>query len=110
VSQYPRRVLTGVTVSWDGVQWFHKAGTVVDIKPGSQLEAAYGGAGNLSAVIPPGDPARSPEAGACLSKEALATDACGVLLPDLGRPSSAKALRDRKSDAVAAVRTSASAS
>ena len=54
------------------MQWFHKAGTVVDVVPGSRLEAAYGGAGNLSAVIPAADPARSPEAAPCLSKEALA--------------------------------------
>ena len=42
------------------------------IVPGSELERAYGGSGNLSAVIPPGRPSRSPEAAPELSKEALA--------------------------------------
>lgn len=67
MSQYPRTVLAGVTVR--GV--FVKAGTVLDIAPGSSLEAEYG-AGNLSAVIPAIDPRRSPEAAPELSKEALA--------------------------------------
>jgi hypothetical protein len=58
-------------VSWGGVAFFHRRGTVVDVVPGSQLETAYG-ASNLSAVIPAGDPSRSPEAAPCLSEEALA--------------------------------------
>jgi hypothetical protein len=65
-------VLTGVTVNRDGGATFVKDGSVVDIVPGSELEDAYGGAGNLSAVIPTGDPSRSPEAAPELSKEALA--------------------------------------
>lgn len=57
MSQFPRRVLTDTDVSWDphanGAQrsTFARHGTVVDIAPGSALEAAYGNA-NLSAVIP----------------------------------------------------------
>jgi hypothetical protein len=72
VSAYPRRVLASVWVSSDGgrTSVFVKDGSVVDIVPGSQLEAAYG-AGNLSAVIPAGDPSRSPEAAPQLSKEAI---------------------------------------
>ncbi len=72
MSQYPRYVLAGVTIDRDGGQTFVKSGTVVDIKPGSELEAAYGGASNLSALIPTGDPSRSPEAAPELSKEVLA--------------------------------------
>lgn len=58
MSQYPQRVLTDTTVSWDphanGAQrtTFARKGTVVDIMPGSALSAAYGGSGNLSGVIP----------------------------------------------------------
>ena len=70
MSQFPRAVLTGVTVDRDGGSTFVKSGTVADIVPGSELEAAYGGSGNLSAVIT--GPSRSPEAGPCLSREALA--------------------------------------
>jgi hypothetical protein len=70
MSAYPRVILTGTWVSWDGVQRYYRPGTVVDIQPGSALETAYGGAGNLSAVIT--GPAVSPEAAPCLSKEALA--------------------------------------
>ena len=72
MSQYPRTVLAPVTVNRDGGQTFVKSGSVVDIVPGSELEQAYGGSGNLSAVIPTGDPSRSPEAAPELSKEALA--------------------------------------
>jgi hypothetical protein len=66
----PRTVLTGVTVERDGGEVFVKDGGVVDIVPGSEMETAYGGAGNLSAVIT--GPSRSPEAALELSKEALA--------------------------------------
>jgi hypothetical protein len=45
-------VLTDITVIWDGGSTFVRKGTVVDIAPGSALETAYGGLGNLSAVIP----------------------------------------------------------
>jgi len=57
MSQFPRRVLTDTDVSWDphanGAEraTFARHGTVVDVEPGSALEAAYG-SGNLSAVIP----------------------------------------------------------
>jgi hypothetical protein len=62
MSAFPRYVLAGVTVNRDGGATYVKAGTVADIKPGSELEQAYGGSGNLSAVIPLGSPSRSPEA------------------------------------------------
>lgn len=58
MSAYPRRVLTDTSVSWDphanGAQraTFTRHGTVLDVEPGSALEAAYGGSGNLSGVIP----------------------------------------------------------
>jgi hypothetical protein len=58
VSQYPRRVLTDTWVQWDKhangvpVTTFTRHGTVVDVVPSSLLEAAYGGSGNLSGVIP----------------------------------------------------------
>ena len=57
MSQYPRRVLSDVDVAWDphanGSEraTFTRHGTVVDIEPGSELEAAYGDE-NLSGVIP----------------------------------------------------------
>jgi hypothetical protein len=57
MSQFPRRVLTDTDVSWDphanGAErsTFTRHGTVVDVVPGSELEAAYGD-GNLSGVIP----------------------------------------------------------
>jgi hypothetical protein len=56
MSQFPRIVVAGVPVDRDGGQTFIKAGSVVDIVPGSELESAYGGSGNLSAVISPSDP------------------------------------------------------
>jgi hypothetical protein len=75
VSQYPRRVLTSVYVTWDKcgtLPLFVRAGTVADIVPGSALESAYGGTGNLSPVIPPSDPKRGDEQGSqTLSKAAL---------------------------------------
>lgn len=57
MSQYPRRVQSDVNVVWDnhanGAQrsTFTRHGTVVDVVPGSALEAAYGNS-NLSGVIP----------------------------------------------------------
>jgi hypothetical protein len=63
-------MLTGVTIDRDGGQTSVKSGSVVDIKPGSELETAYGSPSNLSAVIT--GPSRSPEAAPELSKEALA--------------------------------------
>jgi hypothetical protein len=59
MSQFPRRVLTDTSVSWDphanGAErsTFTRHGTVVDVVPGSELEAAYGD-GNLTGVIPVG--------------------------------------------------------
>jgi hypothetical protein len=58
MSQCPQRVLADVAVTWDShangapVTTFVRHGTVADIAPGSALSAAYGGAGNLSGVIP----------------------------------------------------------
>lgn len=58
MSQFPQRVLTDVTVTWDShasgtpVTTFVRHGTVADLVPGSALAAAYGGPGNLSGVIP----------------------------------------------------------
>jgi len=78
VSLFPRIVLTDVYVSWDphsnGAErtTFTRKGTVVDIPPGSQLEQAYGGAGNLSAVIPPGDWRRSDYSASVFSRAAQA--------------------------------------
>lgn len=55
MSQYPRRVLTLTPVSWGGCSTWVRPGTVADIKPGSALEAAYGGPANLE-TLPAGDP------------------------------------------------------
>jgi hypothetical protein len=58
MSQFPRRVLTDTDVAWDphangaARSTFTRHGTVADIEPGSALEVAYGGTGNLSGVIP----------------------------------------------------------
>ena len=58
MSQYPQRVLTDITVTWDKhsngapVTTFVRHGTVVDLVPASALALAYGGTGNLSGVIP----------------------------------------------------------
>ena len=73
MSQYPRRVLANMSVTNDSgrTSVFVRAGSVVDIKPGSQLEGFYG-AGNLSAVIPAGNRGRVAGPARQLSKEALA--------------------------------------
>ena len=55
MSQFPRRVLSLTLVTWDGRSVFVRPGTVADIKPGTALETAYGGPGNLGA-LPAGDP------------------------------------------------------
>ena len=58
MSQYPRTLLTDTAVVWDAHanraerSTFTRHGTVADIVPGSALEQAYGGSGNLSGVIP----------------------------------------------------------
>jgi hypothetical protein len=73
LSQFPQRVLTDITVTWDKgangmpLTTFVKHGSVVDIVPGSALSAAYGGPGNLSGVIPPAQRLNDP----CLSKAAI---------------------------------------
>ncbi len=70
MSQYPRIVLSGVYVVWDlcgTLPVYARAGTVVDVVPGSKLELAYGGPSNLSGIVPVaqrGD-------GTCWSKSAL---------------------------------------
>jgi hypothetical protein len=40
---HPRMVLTDTQVTWDGGTFTVRHGTVVDIVPGSALEAANGG-------------------------------------------------------------------
>jgi hypothetical protein len=53
VSQFPRIVLSGLNVPWPSASYpICKSGTIVDIKPGSALETAYGGASNLAALSP----------------------------------------------------------
>lgn len=44
----PRIVINDVDVTWDGVVTHVLRGTLVDCAPGSALETAYGGAGNLA--------------------------------------------------------------
>jgi hypothetical protein len=46
----PRRVNTNTTVTWDGVTFQVVRGTIIDCAPGSALETAYGGAGNLTTL------------------------------------------------------------
>ena len=52
MSGFPRRVLSTVDVVWTerGQTVRVRAGSVVDIPPGSALETAYGGPGNLEDV------------------------------------------------------------
>jgi hypothetical protein len=42
-----RQVIADTDVAWDGALQHVPAGTLVSIEPGSVLEAAYGGPGNL---------------------------------------------------------------
>lgn len=70
MSANPRVVLSSMYLIWDVqgavLPLFVRAGTVVDVVPGSKLEAAYGAA-NLSGIVPVaqrGD-------GTCWSKAAL---------------------------------------
>lgn len=44
----PRMVNTDIDVNWGGAVKHAPAGTIVDIPPGSALEAAYGGVANLT--------------------------------------------------------------
>lgn len=46
----PRRVNTDTTVSWDGGTFRVPRGTIIDCPPGSAMETAYGGAGNLTTL------------------------------------------------------------
>lgn len=71
MSAYPRRVTTSTTVSNDGGRTtvFVRAGSAVDVKPGSALEGFYGSQ-NLSGVLT--GPQVSPEAAHHLDKSALA--------------------------------------
>ncbi len=48
MSANPRMVLSDVTVRGE----FVRKGTIVDIAPGSELEAEYGGASNLRSLTP----------------------------------------------------------
>lgn len=48
----PRVVVSDTPVTWDGYTSFVKRGTIVDIPPGSPLETAYGGVGNLVSLGP----------------------------------------------------------
>jgi len=72
MSQYPQRVLTDTAVTWDNHAngaaraTFTRHGTVVDVAPGSLLEAAYGPS-VLSGVIPLSQ--RGDES--CCSREAV---------------------------------------
>jgi hypothetical protein len=52
VSQFPRRVLNLVLVPWGepGCSFLVLPGALVDVKPGTALETAYG-ASNLSGVL-----------------------------------------------------------
>ena len=70
MSQYPRRVLSDLTLMQGSWPWFVRRGTVVDVVPGSALESWYG-ASNLTPVITGN--AISDAAAPRLSKEALAT-------------------------------------
>jgi len=53
MSANPRRLLSDTSVSWGepgSPPWRVRRGTIIDITPGSALEAAHGGAGNLQNV------------------------------------------------------------
>lgn len=52
MSSYPRIVQSDTWVTWGGNRTFVRRRTMVDVKPGSALETAYGGPSNLSAVVP----------------------------------------------------------
>lgn len=55
MSASPRRLLTDTLVQWGEPgtpPLLVRHGSVIDIPAGSALETAYGGSGNLSAVIP----------------------------------------------------------
>jgi hypothetical protein len=44
---YPRIVQSDTAVVWDSNVTLVKRGSIVDIPPGTELEEAYGGSGNL---------------------------------------------------------------
>ena len=53
VSAHPRRLLSDTLVTWGEIgspPLLVRRGSLVDITPGSALETAYGGAGNLQNV------------------------------------------------------------
>jgi hypothetical protein len=69
MSQYPRRVLYDLAIAQGPAWvWSVRRGAVVDIQPGSQLEAWYG-ASNLSPVLT--GSAISDAAAPCLDKSAI---------------------------------------
>jgi hypothetical protein len=53
-----RIIAQDTVVTWDGADTLVLRGTIVDIPPGSDLEEAYGGTGNL---VPTGPQALAPE-------------------------------------------------
>jgi hypothetical protein len=53
MSAHPRRLLADTSVTWGepgSPPLLVRRGTIIDITPGSALETAYGGAGNLQNV------------------------------------------------------------
>jgi hypothetical protein len=54
VSQNPRIVLTSLMVPWPSALYpvYVRAGTIVDITPGSAMEIAYGTVTNLANLSP----------------------------------------------------------
>lgn len=50
MSANPRIVQTDTVVVWDRGATLVRHGTIVDIPAGSELEAAYGGPGNLVSI------------------------------------------------------------
>jgi hypothetical protein len=52
VSQHPRRLLSDTSVSWPpgSPALLVRRGSLIDVLPGSALETAYGGAGNLAVL------------------------------------------------------------
>ena len=69
----PRMLATDTDVAWDGRIRRYPAGTIIDIPPGSALEAAYGGPDNL--VDLSGDDSQAISAGSTGSAAGPAPDA-----------------------------------
>jgi hypothetical protein len=55
----PRILVADVDLAWDGVLQHIPRGTIVDVPPGSALEAAYGGSDNLADLSPQDEAAAS---------------------------------------------------